>query len=219
MIPDWASERLEMVESQLRRRGIRDRSVLQAMLEIPREEFVAPYERVFAYRDDPIHIGYGQTISQPYMTALMAQELKLTGRENVLEVGSGSGYAAAVLGALAARVTTVEIVPGLCDLASTHLRRTGRAGTVMVICGDGSLGYPPNAPYDAISVAAGAPEVPYSLLDQLADPGRLVIPVGERDDQELRVVEKSGGRVEWRVSTLCRFVPLVGDQGWRQDRD
>jgi protein-L-isoaspartate(D-aspartate) O-methyltransferase len=204
-----------MVDQQLRRRGIRDERVLQAMLEIPREEFVPAEQRVFAYRDDPIHIGFGQTISQPYMTALMAEVLELTGNEKVLEVGAGSGYAAAVLGKLAATVVTLEIVPGLCDLARGNLQRTARAGNVVVVCGDGSLGYPDLAPFDAISVAAAAPEIPASLLRQLADPGRLVIPVGERDDQELRVVEKVEGRIDFRVATLCRFVPLRGDEGWR----
>jgi protein-L-isoaspartate(D-aspartate) O-methyltransferase len=214
MIPDWASERRKMVEQQLRRRGLHDERVLQAMLEIPREEFVSPESRLFAYRDDPIHIGFGQTISQPYMTALMAEVLQLTGSETVLEVGAGSGYAAAVLGKLAARVVAMEIVPGLCDLARNNLRRTGRGDNVIVVCADGSLGYPELAPFQAISVAAGAPEIPASLLRQLADAGRLVIPVGERSDQELRVVEKSGGRIDYRVATLCRFVPLRGDEGW-----
>jgi protein-L-isoaspartate(D-aspartate) O-methyltransferase len=214
MIPGWASERRDMVERQLRRRGIHDPRVLQAMLEIPREEFVPPDQRIFAYRDDPLPIGHGQTISQPYMTALMAEELQLSGSETVLEVGAGSGYAAAVLGALAARVVTVEIVPQLYELAGANLRRTGRAANIAVVCGDGSMGYAESAPYDAISVAAGAPEVPPSLLDQLADPGRLVIPVGERHDQELRVVEKAGKHIEYRVPTLCRFVPLRGNQGW-----
>jgi protein-L-isoaspartate(D-aspartate) O-methyltransferase len=214
VIPNWAVEREQMVENQLRRRDIRDERVLRAMGEIPREEFVPPEFRVMSYRDDPIHIGYGQTISQPYMTALMAQELALRGDETVLEVGSGCGYAAAVLGALAARVITVEIVPGLVELARANLRRTFRDSNVVVVQRDGSMGYADAAPYDAISVAAGAPEVPQSLLDQLADPGRLAIPVGDRESQELRVVWKDNGRVGYRVSTHCRFVPLRGGEGW-----
>jgi protein-L-isoaspartate(D-aspartate) O-methyltransferase len=214
VIPNWAVEREQMVENQLRRRDIRDERVLRAMGEIPREEFVPPEFRVMSYRDDPIHIGYGQTISQPYMTALMAQELALRGDETVLEVGSGCGYAAAVLGALAARVITVEIVPGLVELARANLRRTLRGGNIVVVQGDGSIGYADAAPYDAISVAAGAPEVPHSLIDQLADPGRLAIPVGDRESQELRVVWKDNGRVGYRVSTHCRFVPLRGGEGW-----
>jgi protein-L-isoaspartate(D-aspartate) O-methyltransferase len=214
LIPDWAVEREQMVETQLRRRGIRDDRVLRAMGEIPREEFVPHELRVTAYRDEPIHIGYGQTISQPYMTALMAQELELRGDETILEVGSGCGYAAAVLGALGARVVTVEIIPALVELARANLRRTRRDGNVMVVRGDGSMGYAEAAPYDAISVAAGAPDVPMSLLDQLNDPGRLAIPVGDREDQELRVVWKERGRIDYRVSTHCRFVPLRGGEGW-----
>jgi len=204
-----------MVDRQLRRRAIRDERVLDAMLEIPREQFVPPEERVSAYADCPIPIGRGQTISQPYMTALMAESLELTGGETVLEIGAGSGYAAAVLGALAAQVVSIEIVPALADLARENLRRAGRDGNVTVVCGDGSMGYPEMAPYDAISVAAGAPEIPAALLEQLRDPGRLVIPVGDRGHQNLRVVVKQGGRVSDRVATGCLFVPLRGSDGWQ----
>ncbi len=203
-----------MVEAQLRKRGIGDERVLRAMREIPREEFVPQEVRVLAYRDDPVQIGYGQTISQPYMTALMAEVLQLTGTETVLEVGTGCGYAAAVLGALAARVISVEIIPALVDFARANLRRTRRDGNVTVVRGDGSMGYREGAPYDAISVAAGAPTVPPSLIDQLNDPGRLAIPVGNRDNQELRVVWKRGGAIESRVATQCRFVLLRGGEGW-----
>lgn len=204
-----------MVELQLRRRGISDERVLAAMLEIPREEFVPPESRLFAYQDDPIQIGQGQTISQPYMTALMAECLALKGSENVLEVGAGCGFAAAVLGALAAQVTTVELLPGLARNARENLRRTARDFNVKVVTGDGSLGYSPGAPYDAISVAAGAPEIPAALVAQLRDPGILVIPVGGMDDQELRVLTVRGGQSASRVSTMCRFVPLRGNEGWR----
>jgi len=214
LIPDWAAERSEMVEKQLRRRGIRDARVLRAMREIPREEFVPAELRLVSYQDDPVPLGYGQTISQPYMTALMAQELELTGTESVLEVGAGSGYAAAVLGALAGAVVTIDIVPAMAQLARENLHRTGRDSNVTVVAGDGSLGYAERAPFDAISVAAGAPEVPPTLLAQLRDPGCLVIPVGQMDDQELRVLRKCDGRTEFRVSTLCRFVPLRGGEGW-----
>ncbi|MGA3097083.1 MAG: protein-L-isoaspartate(D-aspartate) O-methyltransferase [Bryobacteraceae bacterium] len=210
VIPDWATERRGMVDAQLRRRGIRDERVLGAMLEIPRERFVPPEARVQAYQDGPIPIGYGQTISQPYMTALMAESLELQGFETVLEVGAGSGYAAAVLGLLAARVFAIEIVPKLAVMARENLRAAGYGGNVTMIHGDGSLGYPEFAPYDAISVAAGALEIPAALLDQLNDPGKLVIPVGAWDDQELYVVTKRDGRIDSRVATLCRFVPLVG---------
>ena len=203
-----------MVEMQLRRRHIRDGRVLRAMQEIPREEFVPVASRLLACGDDPIHIGHGQTISQPYMTALMAEVLELKGTETVLEVGAGSGYAAAVLGALAARVIAIEIIPSLAQLARDNLGRTARDFNVTIIAGDGSLGYPEAAPYDAISVAAGAPDVPPALLQQLNDPGRLVIPVGERHDQELRVITKLHGEIHSRVATLCRFVPLRGGEGW-----
>ncbi len=215
MIPDWRSERQRMVDRQLRKRGIHDRRVLDAMLAIPREEFVPPDYRVCSYQDEPVHIGYGQTISQPYMIALMAELLELTGAETVLEVGGGSGYHAAVRGALAARVVSIEIIPGLARQAEQNLARTGLGGNITVICGDGSQGWPECAPYDGISVAAGAPDVPPALIAQLKDPGRLVIPVGHLLDQELRLVVKKDGRVDYSVATFCRFVPLRGDQGWR----
>jgi protein-L-isoaspartate(D-aspartate) O-methyltransferase len=188
--------------------------VLAAMGRIPREEFVPLEQRISAYSDEPLQIGYGQTISQPYMTALMAQELALEGGESVLEVGAGCGYAAAVLGALAARVTTVEILPGLAALAGNNLARTGCGANVRVVAGDGSAGVASGAPYDAISVAAGAPDIPAALMMQLNDPGTLVIPVGNFQDQELRVVRKRGARIEQNVATLCRFVPLRGGEGW-----
>lgn len=214
MIPDWPSERRRMVDRQLHKRGIRDTRVLDAMLTIPREEFVPPDWRVCSYRDEPLHIGYGQTISQPYMIALMAEVLELTGAETVLEVGTGCGYHAAVLGALASRVITVELVPSLARQAEQNLLRTSLAGNITVICGDGSQGWPEESPYEGISVAAAAPEIPAPLLNQLGDAGRLVIPVGTMADQELRVILKSAGSLRERVVTFCRFVPLRGDRGW-----
>jgi len=214
VIPDWPEERRQMLEKQLRRRGIHDARVLEAMGRIPREEFIPFESRVLAYADDPVPIGFGQTISQPYMTALMAELLELTGTESVLEVGAGCGYAAAVLGKLAARVMAVEIVPGLARTAEANLKRTGTGANVEVRTGDGSVGCAEWAPYDAISVAAAAPEIPLKLLGELRDPGRLVIPVGARSDQELRVVTKRNGRIDYRVATMCRFVPLRGGEGW-----
>ena len=204
-----------MVERQLRRRGIKDRRVLEAMGRIPREQFVPLEWRVATYSDAPVTIGFGQTISQPYMTALMAEALELTGSETVLEVGAGCGYAAAVLGSLAAGVTSVEIVAPLAKIAYENLQRAGLGRNIEVVAGDGSSGYPARGPYDAISVPAGAPDIPASLLEELNDPGRLVIPVGERDDQELRVVTKRDGRIETRVAAFCRFVPLRGGEGWQ----
>lgn len=215
MIPDWASERQRMVDRQLRRRGITDERVLAAMLAIPREEFVPIELRVLSYRDDPLSVGFGQTISQPYMVALMAQCLELKGTELVLDVGSGSGYGAAVLGALAARVVSIELIEGLSALARRNLQRTGWGRNVTVITGDGSVGYRESAPYDAISVGAAAPDVPDALIEQLRDPGRLVIPVGSRNDQSLTIVTKRKGAIKSRVETQCRFVPLRGNEGWR----
>ena len=205
---DWAFQRRTMVSRQLRGRGIRDERVLRAMLEIPREEFVPEDERRAACSDEPLGIGYGQTISQPYMTALMAQCLELEGTETVLEVGAGCGYHAAVLGALAARVITVELIPELAAMARENLENTGRLGNITVIAGDGSLGYPREAPYDAISVAAAAADIPRALLEQLKDSGRMAIPIGPFADHELRVVRKRGGEIEWHVAAHCRFVPL-----------
>jgi protein-L-isoaspartate(D-aspartate) O-methyltransferase len=215
MIPDWPIERAEMVERQLRKRGIHDQRVLAAMRDIPREEFLPLEARVSSYGDEPAPIGYGQTISQPYMTALMAQELQLDGTEVVLEVGAGSGYSAAVLGALAARVIAIELVPALAAMAGRNLQKTGRAGNVTLVAGDGSQGYPECAPYDGISVAAAAPEIPQLMLDQLAGGGRLVIPVGDYQDQELRVITRIGEEFQTHVATHCRFVPLRGHHGWK----
>jgi len=215
MIPDWPSERRRMVDRHLRKRGIHDPRVLKAMLAIPREEFVPHECRVCSYQDEPLQIGYGQTISQPYMIALMAELLELTGTETVLDVGGGSGYHAAVLGQLAARVVSIEIIPALARQAGQNLVRTGLCGNITLVRGDGALGWPEAAPYAGISVAAAAPDVPKPLLFQLGDPGRLVIPVGGKRDQELRVIVKSDGVVHERVATSCRFVPLRGDGGWR----
>ena len=215
MTPDWNAARRRMVDDQLRRRGIRDERVQEAMGRIPREEFVPAAARRSSYGDDPIGIGCGQTISQPYMTAFMAELLQLEGAETVLDVGGGSGYHAAVLGALAARVVSIEIIPELAAMASDNLARTNLGGNVTVICGDGSRGWAELAPYPRISVAAGAPEAPSALIEQLADPGRLVIPVGDLEDQELLVLDKRGGAVDRHVAGYCRFVPLRGGGGWK----
>ncbi len=203
-----------MVERQLRGRGIFDERVLAAMGSIPREEFVPERERAYAYTDEPLPIGAGQTISQPYITALMVQALALTGSENVLEVGGGSGYHAAVLAALVAHVITIERLPELAAMARHNLAATPN---VTVSEGDGSLGCPEHAPFDAISVAAAAAAIPAPLIDQLRDPGRLVIPVGSQEEQELRLICKEGGELHWRVVAHCRFVPLIESSGYEQD--
>jgi protein-L-isoaspartate(D-aspartate) O-methyltransferase len=208
------SPREQMVEQQIKARGVRDPRVLRAMLAIPRELFIPEEFRHLSFDDEPVSIGFGQTISQPYMTALMAACLELTGTETVLDVGSGSGYHAAVLGALAARVISIEIIPELARMARENLDQTGLGGNVMLVCGDGSRAFIKPASCHAISVAAAAPELPPGLLEQLKDPGRLVIPVGSLWDQELRVITKSQGELQSRVVTYCRFVPLRGSAGW-----
>jgi protein-L-isoaspartate(D-aspartate) O-methyltransferase len=212
-----SADAAEMVEKQLRARGIRDERLLETMLRIPREEFVPEQFRHNAYVDAPLPIGHGQTITQPYMTALMVQLLALRGTEKVLEVGTGSGYHAAVLGALARRVISIERIPELAAIARENLRRNGLETNVTVICGDGSAGVIEESPFDAISVAAGSPEMPPALLAQLGDPGVLVIPVGGRMDQDLHVVRKDNGRITRRIASGCRFVPLVGRAGWQEN--
>ncbi len=213
---EWAAEqRQAMVAQQLRRRKIRDERVLQAMGEIPRHEYVPPEHSQQAYEDHPISIGQGQTISQPYMVAAMTEALELTGAERVLEVGTGSGYQAAILARLAARVYTIERDPALFQSAVERLARLGMGkDEVVLLHGDGSEGYPPAAPYDGILVAAAAPEVPDCFLEQLAEGGRLVIPVGGLDQQEFRQVRKCQGKPVSRVLGHCRFVPLTGRHGW-----
>jgi protein-L-isoaspartate(D-aspartate) O-methyltransferase len=214
-VTELGEKRHWMVEKQLRRRGIRDERVLRTMEVIPRELFVPEDYAIDAYEDTPIGIGFEQTISQPYMTALMCEVLALNGNERVLDVGTGSGYHAAVLSQLAGEVFSIELIPELAETARRNLSRAGLLDRVHVLTGDGSKGYPPAALYDAISVAAGAPETPPALLDQLNDPGRLVIPVGSMGDQDLEVITKYQGQISKRVATLCRFVPLRGEQGWK----
>jgi len=210
----WQAQRWYMVEQQLRRRGISDERVLEAMLRIAREQFVPEANRQWAYCDEPVSIGHGQTVSQPYITALMTQCLELKGNEKVLEVGAGCGYHAALLGSLAAEVISLEIIPELAEQARVNLEATGYGSNVRVLCRDGSLGCPERMPFDAISVAAAAPEAPPALIEQLNDPGKMVIPVGSLAEQDLLVITKSAGRISSRVAAHCRFVPLRGGQGW-----
>jgi protein-L-isoaspartate(D-aspartate) O-methyltransferase len=202
-----------MVDRQLRGRDVRDERVLEAMAKVPRELFVPAELSAHAYEDEALPIGEGQTISQPYMVARICEALALSGGERVLDVGTGSGYQAAVLAELAGEVHTIERIPELAARARENLRASGYHN-VQVHVGDGTLGDPDHAPFDGIAVAAAAPEPPPSLYDQLRPNGRLVVPVGSRRGQDLQVVVRSpeGPAV---VSTVpCRFVPLVGEEGF-----
>jgi protein-L-isoaspartate(D-aspartate) O-methyltransferase len=207
--------RERMVEEQLVGRGIADQRVLQAFRSVPREQFVSPAQQQAAYDDGPLPIGDGQTISQPYIVALTCQALQLRGHERVLEIGTGSGYAAAVLAMLAKEVFSVERLPELAARASQRLQALGYEN-VAVLCGDGTLGWPEHAPYDAIAVAAGGPSVPQALLAQLALGGRLVIPVGASESTQVLVRVTRLGHTDYRHEKLSdvRFVPLIGEQGW-----
>ncbi len=212
----YGSARRDMVEHQLRKRDIRSERVLEAMGEIPRHEFVPEESRDYAYDDQPLPIGEGQTISQPYMVASMTETLELTGVERVLEIGTGSGYQAAVLSRLAAEVFTVESRTMLALSARERLARLGY-GNVHVHAGDGTLGLPDFAPFDAILVAAAAPEIPPPLAEQLAEGGRLVVPIGGGENQDLVRARKRDGRLVLENLYACRFVPLLGRHGWQAD--
>jgi protein-L-isoaspartate(D-aspartate) O-methyltransferase len=206
-------ERLRMVENQLVSRGINDQRVLNAMRNVPRHEFITPEYCYAAYDDCPLPISNGQTISQPYIVALMSELLELKGDEIVLEVGTGSGYQAAILGELARQVHTIERHARLSQDAGHMLARLGYEN-IQVHLGDGSKGLPEYAPYDAIIVTAAAPEAPQVLLDQLAERGRLVIPVGRRFDQYLQRWRRSGDQFKHENLLPVVFVPLIGKEGW-----
>lgn len=213
---DFTTQRHAMVDEQLVRRGVSDPLVLEAMRAVAREAFVPPDMVDQAYLDGPLPIGEGQTISQPYVVALMTEALELRGGERVLEIGAGSGYAAAVLAEIAEEVYSVERHAPLAEAAERRLRSQGY-DNVQILCGDGSRGWPEHAPYDAIVVAAGAPEIPRALQEQLAVGGRLVIPVGSgRTVQELLRLRRTS-QTEFRREALggVRFVPLVGEEGWQ----
>lgn len=207
-------QRARMVEYHLHRRDIVDPRVLCAFARVPREAFVPPDQIEHAYDDAPLAIGLGQTISQPYVVAITVQALGLQGHERVLEIGAGSGYAAAILGEMVREVDTVERIPELARTAAERLERLGYHH-VHVHHADGSLGWPPGAPYEAICVAAAAPSPPPSLLDQLAIGGRLVLPSGGADRQRLvRIVRRDERTLEQEDLGDVRFVPLVGAEGW-----
>lgn len=201
---------MNMVESQIRRRGVTDQEVLAAMERVPRHEFVPDTLRSQAYADYPLPIGYGQTISQPYIVALMTELLELTHSDKVLEVGTGSGYQAAILAEIAAEVYTIEIIKQLADEARERLNRLGYAN-VYILAGDGYHGWPEHAPYDAIVVTCAPEHIPQPLVDQLADGGRLVIPIGPPGGyQTLWQIAKHGDATQQRDVTGVLFVPLTG---------
>jgi protein-L-isoaspartate(D-aspartate) O-methyltransferase len=203
-----------MVEKQLRARGIRDDGVLHAMSLVPRELFVPPERRDLAYQDRAVPLSRGQTVSQPYIVAFMTQALSLRRDDRVLEVGTGSGYQTAVLAHIAGQVYSVERLASLATQAEARLAELGLANVTLQI-GDGSLGWPLQAPFDAVIVTAGAPRIPDALKDQMSpEGGRLVIPIGDRALQELIRFERRGNEYRAEALLACRFVPLLGAQGW-----
>lgn len=211
---DYEKLRHEMVDVQLIGRGISDPKVLSAFRKVPRHLFVPERIRASAYDDCALPIGEGQTISQPYMVAIMTEQLKLKGSETVLEIGSGSGYQAAILAELCQQVFTIERVEILSQHAQKNATEAGYENIEFIV-GDGTLGHPPASPYQGIIVTAGCPEVPQPLIDQLKEEGRLVLPVGDRYQQVLTTVTKSGGKIKTEESILCVFVPLIGKFGWK----
>jgi protein-L-isoaspartate(D-aspartate) O-methyltransferase len=213
---DYQKERLAMVEEQLRRRGISDLRVLEAMAKVPRHLFVPEDYQNSAYEDRPLPIGEGQTISQPYMVAIMTQSLELKGREKVLEIGTGSGYQAAILAELARAVYTVERISSLTQRARKVLRDLGYEN-IFFRTGDGSKGWPEEALFDGIMVTAGAPDIPQTFKAQLTEGGRLVIPTGPRFTQTLFKLTREGDQFVEEDVTGCVFVPLVGDYGWKEN--
>jgi protein-L-isoaspartate(D-aspartate) O-methyltransferase len=212
---EYAPQRAEMIEKQLQRRGIRDSTVLSAMLAVPRHEFVPEELRARAYDDVPLPIGSGQTISQPYIVAAMTAALRPQPTDRVLEVGTGCGYQAAVLSLLAKEVFTIEVRPELASAAAKKLAQLGYSN-IHVHCGDGTFGLSEFATFDAILVAAAAPSVPEPLLAQLAEGGRIIVPVGDADNQELQLLEKHAGAFSTKMMEGCRFVPLVGHHAWQK---
>jgi protein-L-isoaspartate(D-aspartate) O-methyltransferase len=209
--PDpYISQRQAMVEQQLRRRGIHDERVLRTMEEVPRHEFIPEESRYRAYRDEPVAIGEEQTISQPYIVAIMTQLLAVEAENTVLEIGTGTGYQAAILSRLARQVYTVERHAPLALRAGENFRRLGY-GNVEVVVGDGTRGLVEHAPYDRILVAAAAPSVPRALIEQLTEDGRMIMPVGAPDVQVLQLVRKSRGEIFTSNLEGCRFVPLIAE--------
>jgi protein-L-isoaspartate(D-aspartate) O-methyltransferase len=210
---DFSEQRALMVERQLRRRGIEDEGVLDAMAAVPREHFVPESVRTSAYNDSALPIGHDQTISQPWVVAAICQAMRLSGDEQVLEIGTGSGYSAAILARLASQVVSVERIPELGETARQKLEELG-IENVEVIVGDGSRGYPAAAPYDAIAVHAATPEAPHSLLAQLGRAGRLVVPIAAGSADLLTAFVRENGDLHQETLGPCRFVPLIGAEGF-----
>ncbi len=206
-----------MVESQLRSRGIHHEHVLAAMARTPRHRFIPEMSVEDAYSDNALPTEAGQTISQPYMVARMTQALDVRRGCRVLEIGTGSGYQTAVLLELGARVTSIERFPSLAERARAVLRELYPDGEFAIHVGDGTLGWPEGAPYDRVLVAAGAPRLPRAYREQLADGGRIVIPVGDRNEQSLRIMTREGDHLRDEGDIACRFVPLVGEDGWEPE--
>ena len=210
---DFEAARRRMVMGQIAARGITTQSVLDAFLEVPRHQFVPRNQELYAYQDSPLPIGLGQTISQPYIVAYMTDHLDLQGDEVLLEIGTGSGYQAAILGALAREVHTIERHPRLAEKAGQVLNDLGYENIIIHV-GDGTHGLPEHGPYQGVVVTAAGPDVPQPLLDQLAEGGRLVMPVGGRGGQLLQLFRKEEGRIIREDLTPVAFVPLIGDHGW-----
>lgn len=204
-----------MIDRQLKARGISNQAVLAAMSTVPREEFVAPELREHAYEDRPLVIGCSQTISQPYIVAAMLQALNLKYEDCVLELGTGSGYQTALLAEIVQSVVSIERHAALAGMAREHVLRLGYRN-VEVIVGDGTLGYRPKAPYDAIIVSAAAPEIPSALIEQLAPGGRMVLPVGSRELQDLLLVRRTENEIVRTRLDGCAFVPLIGEEGFQE---
>jgi protein-L-isoaspartate(D-aspartate) O-methyltransferase len=214
----FANQRTAMVELQLRGRGIRDERVLGAMQRVPRHEFVPPALHADAYADMPLPIGSGQTISQPYIVAAMLEALQVRAENRVLEIGTGSGYMTALLAELVAEVVSIERHAELAERARAILGRLGYLN-VQIIVGDGSVGYPPAAPYGAIIASAAAPQIPPALVEQLNEGGRMVIPVGPPHTQQLQLVRKISGEAVVTALDPCRFVPMIGESAYRAQED
>lgn len=212
----YSHERKRMVDQQMVSRGIRDERVLEAMLTIPRHRFVSPEQARLAYIDAPLSIGNNQTISQPYIVALMTELLCLKGDETVLEIGTGSGYQAAILAHLTNKVYSIERIPELAARARSLLHSL-QLDNIEVVEGDGSCGLPEHAPYQAIIVTAAAPEVPKPLEDQLSDGGRLVVPVGSRAGQVLEIWKREGQKLACEKLAPVTFVPLIGEHAWSHE--